>query len=190
MMKSHMSKCLFVLVLSLVVKTAWAIWVIRGQHSYPAAAPLLASTILAGPNDARNLLEERLLQTVPIPATRECGQVIGVTSKEVILSLLDGLVGVLFPDGGGDLAGSFVDGLASSFVYDIQASVMCSSCEEVATEELLSDTDANGFASYCGEDRYGYNVTHSGLLFLPLDQDTSELLADVKLKVSSMVCNI
>ena len=66
--------------------------------------------------------------------------------------------------------------------YDVQAIVHCGSCQQVATTDLLADTE--GFGSYCAEESYGYNVTHSGLLLLPIDVDTNEIIANQKLKGS------
>ena len=113
----------------------------------------------------------RHLQTVPIPPTRTCGQNLGITSRDVISGLIQSL---------GQAFGNVT--LDQNVNYNVQAIVHCGSCEQVATTDLLADTE--GFGSYCAEGSYGYNVTHSGLLLLPIDVDTNEIIANQKLKGS------
>jgi hypothetical protein len=127
----------------------------------------------------RNFVE-RFLQTpiVPISPSRECGQVIGVTPMEVIIDLMNTIAGRI----NGTLIDAVAPLLNATIRYDIEARVVCSSCEQVATSSLSADTSEFGFGTYCGEDRYLYNATHSGLLFLPIDRETGKVIANVKLK--------
>jgi len=113
----------------------------------------------------------RRLQTVPIPPTRQCGQALGTTPREVI-SLVMGFLGQAL----GNVT------LDQTVNYDVQTMKLCGSCESVASTELLADTDVTGFGSYCAEGSYGYDATHSGLLLLPIDRDTGEIIANKKLK--------
>lgn len=117
----------------------------------------------------------RSLQQVPIPPTRQCGQVLGSpTPKEVIAQLVNSFSALL-----GNVT------LDQTVQYDVQAIVLCGSCQSVATQELLADdTDLAGFGYYCREGGYGYNVTTSGVLFLPIDPETGEIIANKKLKGS------
>jgi len=113
----------------------------------------------------------RRLQTVPIPPTRQCGQDLGITPLQVVTLLLGFL---------SQSVGNVT--LDKTAKYDVQAFVLCGSCETFADADLLADTDPLGFGSYCADGSYGYNVTHSGLLLLPVDEDTGEVIANRKLK--------
>lgn len=126
----------------------------------------------------RNFMR-RFLQspTVPIPPSRECGQVIGVTPMEVVINLMNAITGGI----NGTLKDAVAPLLNATIRYDIEARVVCSSCEQVATSSLNADTSEFGFGTYCGEDRYLYNATHSGLLFLPFERETGKVIANVKL---------
>ena len=119
----------------------------------------------------------RRLQTVPIPPTRTCGQNLGITSRDVISGLIQSL---------GQAFGNVT--LDQNVNYDVQAIVHCGSCADVATTDLLADIE--GFGSYCAEGSYGFNVTHSGLLLLPIDSETNEIIANQKLKGSVFLHSI
>lgn len=124
--------------------------------------------------DASQLVAQRRLQQIPVSTTRTCGQDLGITPKETISQLINALVPAEF----GNVT------LDQTVNYDVQALVVCGSCQSVASEDLFADVDAAGFGYYCAEGAYGYNVTQSGVLFLPIDPDTGEIIANKKLKAS------
>lgn len=153
---------LTVLILSSTVQARF------NQGSDVAKSPFVKSLHHAARLEEMN--HRRRLQTVPIPPTRTCGQNLGITSRDVISGLVASL---------GQAFGNVT--LDQNVNYNVQAIVHCASCENVATTALLM---AEGFGSYCAERSYGYNVTHSGLLLLPIDVDTNEIIANRKLKGS------
>ena len=67
--------------------------------------------------------------------------------------------------------------------YDVTVSKVCLKCSQIGledfpetTEEILLNTSPYGFLSYCSEDKYGWNATHSALIFSPVDSETGQIL--------------
>jgi pimeloyl-ACP methyl ester carboxylesterase len=67
--------------------------------------------------------------------------------------------------------------------YDVTVSKVCLKCSQIGlkdffetTEEILLNTSPYGFPSYCSEDKYGWDTTHSALIFSPVDSETGQIL--------------
>jgi len=107
---------------------------------------------------------------------RACSETIGFLSIAETTAIAEVFLETLLM---GDLA-AYLDSaktvLLGSVQYDIQVIKVCQSCQEAESldEDFLNDdgNDYGAYRSYCGEDIYGYDARHSGLLFLPIDPAT------------------
>ena len=66
----------------------------------------------------------------------------------------------------------------SKIEYGVQFYQVCASCKDIPSDE---EEKEETIQSFCGTERYGSNVTYSGILALPIDQ-SGNLLSDVTLK--------
>ena len=62
--------------------------------------------------------------------------------------------------------------------YDVQAQVVCASCNEMMSSydgaDFMNEDGRHAFMSYCGNDRFAADVTHSALLLIPHDPGTGK----------------
>ena len=62
--------------------------------------------------------------------------------------------------------------------YDVHAQVVCASCNEMRSlydgADFMNEEGRHAFMSYCGDDRFAANVTHSALLLIPHDPETGK----------------
>jgi hypothetical protein len=122
--------------------------------------------------------------------TRQCGEVIAELSLADLHTIGNAFINVILPPSSplGSYATVASLFLGMTLTYAIQVQTICSSCEDVvdmyAGESFLTDTSDYGFGTYCGADRYGYNVTTSGLLMLPIDNSTGEVFTQAVLRGS------
>jgi hypothetical protein len=107
---------------------------------------------------------------------RACGETIGYMSSTNITEVGNVFLDVLLT---GELAGFKNNAkavLLGGVKYDIQVIKVCQSCQEAEAldEDFLNDSgdEYGAYRSYCGEDAYGYDARHSGLMFVPLDPNT------------------
>jgi hypothetical protein len=114
--------------------------------------------------------------------TRACGEVIGTATRAEIAE-----VATFFIDStlaSTNLTGSLgpaLQVLLATVNYDIMAVKVCASCADMKIlyegEAFLQD-NANvygAYQSYCGSSVYGYDATHSALVFLPVDNATKTI---------------
>lgn len=127
-----------------------------------------------------HLQNSRLEADFNLP-TRKCGEIIANLSVSDLKDVAKGIVNNLFPSNSTleAFAPVALELLSSTLKYPIQVQKICSSCGEIQNfyqgESFLHDTSTYGFATFCGKDRYGYNVTTSGLLLLPIDPSTGKV---------------
>jgi len=73
----------------------------------------------------------------------------------------------------------FVTSVVESIIkYDVQAQVVCASCNEMRSlydgADFMNEEGRHAFMSYCGDDRFAADVTHSSLLLIPHDPETGK----------------
>lgn len=104
-------------------------------------------------------------------ANRDCNEQFATVSTQEIKAILDffveGIVSI-----GDDLAKTRQ--LVTPLVqHNVMAIKLCLKCSDVDAQDLrtdaLLDNSWYGFASYCSSDQYGWNATHSALMFAPVD---------------------
>lgn len=137
----------------------------------------------------RHLLQQGPLLGLNLTApTRQCGEIIAVLSVDEVRDVGNSVLHDIVPAGTfGFLAASTASALLDSTItYGVMVQKICSSCQDVsnlyAGEAFLSNTSDYGFGTYCGSGKYGYNVTTSGLLMLPIDPSTGKVFTNRTLR--------
>lgn len=107
--------------------------------------------------------------------TRSCGEIIGTATRDDVVAVASQMLQSLFPDGT-QLAvfrPTALNLLTTTARFGFQAQVVCGSCSEIeqlySGNSLLSNSNPNGWQTYCAPGRFGANETHSGLLLVPYD---------------------
>lgn len=113
---------------------------------------------------------------LPPGGLRACDEVISVINKEVVLTILDGLLNALAPG-----LPSMMQSVAK---YDVRVQKVCTSCEEI---NALWGSSASEVMPYCAEGTFQYGRTMSGLLLEPIDSVTKEPIVG---KVASTIYSI
>jgi hypothetical protein len=114
-----------------------------------------------------------LLGVGSIVANRDCNEQFATVSspeiKAILDFLIDGIVSV-----GDDLA-TTRQVVTPLVQHDVIAIKLCLKCSDVGAqdlmEEALLDNSWYGFATYCSMNQYGWNATHSALMFAPVDSN-------------------
>jgi hypothetical protein len=125
----------------------------------------------------RYLLEDDALAIPPkLPPSRECGQVINLTTVAQIKVMVSTLISALFRDA--SWTSSITSLVQNTIKYDVQAQVVCASCNGMRSlydrVDFMNEEGRHAFMSYCGDDRFAANVTHSSLLLIPHDPETGK----------------
>jgi hypothetical protein len=126
--------------------------------------------------ERRHLLEDDALAIPPkVPPSRECGQVINLTTVTQIKVMASTILSTLLPEASVVFVTSVVESIIK---YDVQAQVVCASCNEMRSlyhgADFMNEEGRHAFMSYCGDDRFAANVTHSSLLLIPHDPETGK----------------
>ena len=145
-------------------------------------APLCEANLIRGKklesflNKERRHLEDEAIAIPPeVPPSRECGQVINLTTVAQIKVVASSLLSILLPEA----SVAFVTSAVESIIkYDVQAQVVCASCHEMRSlydgAAFMIEEERHAFMSYCGNDRFAADVTHSALLLIPHDPETGK----------------
>ena len=115
----------------------------------------------AFPLDAEDDSLRRQLQTPP-----DCGEILRTYNLEETKTLLSSFFDINNP---GDTTTKLI--LLSLARYGVSVRKLCGACSDFAFESLTY-----GSTIGCSPDDYGYNVTHSGLAFVPMTADGSSVL--------------
>lgn len=126
-------------------------------------------------NPVEELLNERSdhhrnLQDLPpkIPAMRSCGQIINIATVDQIKQVASIVVNLLL--GESPAAAAFaLSTVEAILTHDVQAQVVCGSCNEV--RELAGGDD---FETYCNENLSDADTEYSSILLIPFDPDTGK----------------
>jgi hypothetical protein len=126
--------------------------------------------------ERRHLLEDDALAIPPkVPPSRECGQVINLTTVAQIKVMVSMLLSAALPEASAALSISVVESIIK---YDVQAQVVCASCNKMRSlydrADFMNEEGRHAFMSYCGDDRFATDVTHSSLLLIPHDLETGK----------------
>lgn len=135
----------------------------------------------SGPYAALNL-------TAP---TRQCGEIIATLTLSDLETVAKGFVEALLPLSTTLAAFSPValQFLSGALKYGIQVQKICTSCQQIselyAGEAFVTDTSSDySFGTFCGSAKYGYGVTTSGLLLLPMDPSTGKPFSQATLRAA------
>uniref|UniRef100_A0A7S3Q4M5 Uncharacterized protein n=2 Tax=Chaetoceros debilis TaxID=122233 RepID=A0A7S3Q4M5_9STRA len=127
-------------------------------HLHPSLLPLHSH--FQSPFATRNL------ETVP------CGGIVVTYPQETIAETFDAYADVTMPDA---LTAIILKTLfANNKTYGVQIMKVCASCDSVVAAGAGAAAGAQdlydnpSFDHYCGENAYGHNLEHSGLVYLPL----------------------
>jgi len=109
-------------------------------------------------------------------STRNCNEEFSTVTGDEVGSIFDLLI-------------KSIDSLGASFMnetvtvttkYNVKLSKVCLKCSQIGLEDLkaevLSNTSPYGIRSYCSDDKFGWQATHSALVFSPVDISTGKLL--------------
>jgi hypothetical protein len=140
--------------------------------------------------------DRRILQTqTNIGNVRDCNEEFSFVTTDEIRSIFNFLMESILPVD--DTLSSSSSSSSSSSTpsqqevvnpilnYDVTVSKVCLKCSQIGledffgtteTEEILLNTSPYGFPSYCSEDKYGWDATHSALIFSPVDSATGQIL--------------
>jgi hypothetical protein len=108
-----------------------------------------------------------------IPPTRTCGQDVTLATVDQINAMASAFVGLFLPASSAALALSAIQSIVQ---YDVQATVVCASCDEIMMQydgsNRIDNSSKFGFPSYCGSGTFAANITYSGLALTPYDPST------------------
>jgi hypothetical protein len=133
----------------------------------------------------------RSLQEIPPeqPPARECGQIINVVTVDEIKMVASSIINGLFGDNP-LLVSTVLPQIEQVIQYDVQAQVVCGSCNEVrdlyAGADFLGSTGRHSFNDYCGTERWNADVVQSGLLLIPVDPTSAGQQIEGVIKVRSV----
>eukprot|EP00536_Pseudo-nitzschia_multiseries_P007440 jgi/Psemu1/324757/estExt_fgenesh1_pg.C_1750039 len=118
--------------------------------------------------------ENRKLQTGA--GTRNCNEEFSTVTIDEVGSIFDLLMDSIDP-----LDSNFTtEAVNLTMKYDVKVSKVCLKCSQMGLEDLeteaLMNTSPYGFRSYCSDDEYGWQATHSALVFSPVEPSTGDLL--------------
>lgn len=106
----------------------------------------------------------KTLETVP------CGGIVETYPQSIIGEAFDAFVDAIAPDPAYAVGLKFL--FANNKTYGVQVMKVCASCDSVVAagaEAGAQDLYENpSFDHYCGENAYGHDLEHSGLVYLPL----------------------
>lgn len=110
-----------------------------------------------------------------------CNSIITTVKVEEVLAITDTWLTYLHRDdplSATDLAAA-KEAYTSAIQYDMLVSKVCGSCQDFQSQLEDNDTDSNDpyWKTYCGDDVYGNDATHSAIVFHPLDPETGEPIA-------------
>lgn len=132
---------------------------------------LSCALLLAAPcHGSSRMLQDDILPA-DVPPTRQCGQVINRSTVAQIKRAAEVFVLFTWPADHPQFADAFA-AFQEMVKYDLEAHVVCGSCVELQAMGVSGDK----FDGYCGEDRFGSDVTHSALMLLPVDPATGEVV--------------
>lgn len=111
-------------------------------------------------NTQSELPLRRLEETLP------CDDIVATWSLETLMELTNNVINRTFE---GSEVVILQGALLSVMKYGVQIRKICSSCKEMGMHEEEMHKE------YCTTNNYGYNLTQSGLLLLPIDADTGSI---------------
>ena len=117
-------------------------------------------TLKIGENTPSELLLRRLEETLP------CNDIVATWSLETLTELTNAVINKTFEV---SEAAILQIALVPVMKYGVQIRKICTSCEEMGMHEEEMHKE------YCATNNYGYNLTQSGLLLLPIDADTGSI---------------
>jgi len=104
---------------------------------------------------------ERSLQVVP-----SCGEILTSWTRDEAVNNLSTVINESL---GGLEAALLIAALSAAAKNGIQVRKLCASCTDI-------QAPPSNYDNFCGADDYGFDVRHSGLLFLPLTADATSIL--------------
>jgi hypothetical protein len=108
--------------------------------------------------------------------SRSCGDIISIATVEEIQGAAKSLMNAFLNDSSTVLL--VVNILQDMVQYDVQAQVVCGSCQDVVIDQSSSTddtytTDRFKPSFYCDESQFASNITYSNLLLIPIDPTTN-----------------
>lgn len=116
-----------------------------------------------------------------------CNSILGVFTVDMLRNLTQEIVytDVMNGNSNASQAELALDVYLQGIQYDLLASKVCGSCADL--QDTLDASDPDGeWLEYCGPDVYGYEATHSGVVFHPLDPSTGKPLTGVRNAIVSV----
>ncbi len=108
---------------------------------------------------------------VLVAADRDCNEQFATVTAQEVQALLDFFVDAIVPLG--DDSATTRQLVAPLVQHDVMAIKLCLRCSDIGIQDLsteaLLDDSWYGFVSYCSPNQYGWNATHSALMFAPID---------------------
>eukprot|EP00545_Synedropsis_sp_CCMP1620_P013299 CAMPEP_0119010224 /NCGR_PEP_ID=MMETSP1176-20130426/4873_1 /TAXON_ID=265551 /ORGANISM="Synedropsis recta cf, Strain CCMP1620" /LENGTH=586 /DNA_ID=CAMNT_0006962851 /DNA_START=90 /DNA_END=1847 /DNA_ORIENTATION=+ len=154
---------------------------LRGQNQGPTS---IGTTIdnnrgTTQSNSKRDLQSDPMDLPLPPndPAKRSCGDIINIATVDQIKQVAAAVVGVVLGSNPAAAAVALptVQGILK---YDVQAQVVCGTCDEVREmydgANFMSSEGPSDFDSYCGEGKFAADKTFSSLLLIPYDGETGK----------------
>jgi hypothetical protein len=111
-------------------------------------------------------------------ADRDCNEQFTTVTAQEVQTIFGFFAQAILPLGA-DLATS-LQRVTPLIQHDVMAAKVCLKCSDIGLQDLSTGALLNdswyGFASYCNPNQYGWDATHSALLFAPLDNETGYIL--------------
>jgi len=108
--------------------------------------------------------------------SRDCNEEFSLVTSKEIGSIFDLLIESIDPTD----SSSTKKNVNLALKYNVKVSKVCLKCSQIGVQDLetsaLMNTSPYGFQSYCSENKYGSEATHSALVFSPVDFNTGKLL--------------
>jgi hypothetical protein len=119
-----------------------------------------------------------------LQSTRACNEQFATATADEILAIGDFFLGLIIPPELSALLPIAREEFFSIVKYDIAVSKVCLSCSDVQAMDFgdagaMTNGAKYGFLTYCSSDKYGFEATHSALVFQPVNATTGEKVEGV-----------